>query len=182
MELLGDHIEEINEIVNPSDNPDDEFNILGISNKIGVFENETMQGDQIKQKYKRVHSKQLVYNPHRVNVGSIGLVTEELDGGYVSNIYIVFKSKNEGMPPEYILSILKSPTYKRIIEAYDTKYGAVRANLTYEQLCKIRIPVLPDEKRKEFIFKQQQLESLNKELQKSRSALNRYVKELTTED
>ena len=91
-------------------------------------------GRNIKQKYTRVSAGDLVYNPHRVNVGSIGLVPQELEGGIVSGIYVVFRPKNPAqLPPDYLLRVLKSKTYLFIINAYDTKYGAVRGNLNWEQ-------------------------------------------------
>jgi len=175
MELLGDYIEEKTEKVAPSDSPDEEFSILGVSNKYGVFENEVLPGEEIKQKYKKVQKGDLVYNPHRVNVGSIGLVPEECDGGYVSGIYIVFRSTSSKVPPEFILTLLKSDAYKKVIEAYDTKYGAVRANLTYEQLCRIRIPILPPAQLKKFMEHLNELAEIEKELKDKRASTEKYL-------
>lgn len=163
------------EKVSPADFPDDEFSILGVSNKYGVFENEVLLGEEIKQKYKKVHKGDLVYNPHRVNVGSIGLVPEECDGGYVSGIYIVFRSKNAKIPPEFILTLLKSDAYKKVIEAYDTKYGAVRANLTYEQLGRIRIPILPPSQLKKFMDHFDELAEIEKKLKDKRALTGKYL-------
>ncbi len=81
MDYLGNYIEESGEYVNPSESPDDEFSILGVSNTAGVFVNEIQLGADIRQRYKRVQVDELTYNPHRVNVGSIGLVTPECVGG-----------------------------------------------------------------------------------------------------
>lgn len=175
VKFLGDYIEEKNEKVSPSEYPDKEFSILGVSNKYGIFENETLLGEEIKQNYKKVYKGDLVYNPHRVNVGSIGLVTEECDGGYVSGIYVVFRSKNSKVPPEYILTLLKSPAYKKVIEAYDTKYGAVRANLTYEQLCRIRIPVLPPAKLEKFLNHLREIIDLEEKLKEKRASIGDYL-------
>lgn len=140
-EKLGLSIEPSGENINPSDFPEERFNILGVNNKTGVFFNEQLYGKQIKQKYIRVRAGDIVYNPHRVNVGSIGIVDKENEGGLVSNIYVVFRSINSEMPAEYICSVLKSPEYLQIIGQFDTR-GAVRANLNYEQLSRINVPVL----------------------------------------
>ncbi|MDN3030919.1 MAG: N-6 DNA methylase [Candidatus Tisiphia sp.] len=83
---LGDYIEEITEKIEPSLQPITDFRILGVSNSIGIFDNEILKGEDINQKYKHVQAGDLVYNPHRINVGSLGLVSEELNGGYVSGI------------------------------------------------------------------------------------------------
>jgi len=178
MELLGDYIEEKTVKVSPADFPDDEFSILGVSNKYGVFENEVLLGEEIKQKYKKVQKGDLVYNPHRVNVGSIGLVSEECAGGYVSGIYIVFRSKNSKVPPEFILTLLKSDAYKKVIEAYDTKYGAVRANLTYEQLCRIRIPILSLSKLEKFMDHLKGLAEIEKILKEKRLSTGEYLNKI----
>ena len=136
--ILGNYIEEVNIKTEHSQFPTEDFRILGVSNRIGIFDNETLKGEEINQKYKQVQTGNLSYNSHCVNVGSLGLVPEDLNGGYVSGIYIVFRVKKEFqdiLTSEYILHILKSPYYLGIIGKYDTKYGAVRPNLTYEQLC-----------------------------------------------
>lgn len=166
---LGDYIEEVNIKTEPSKFPTEDFRILGVSNSIGIFDNEILKGEEINQKYKQVKTGDLCYNPHRVNVGSLGLVPEDLNGGYVSGIYIVFRVKKEFkdiLTSEYILHILKSPYYLRIIGKYDTKYGAVRANLTYEQLCNIKIPLLDKKQMKEFLEKINKLNFMKKEFKK----------------
>jgi len=182
MEYLGNYIEEIDDKFKLDDYPDEEFIILGVNNKIGIFENEIVKGDEIAQKYKKVKENYLAYNPHRVNVGSIGLVDSETSGGYVSGIYIVFKSIEEKVPPEYILHLLKSIPYKKVIEAYDTKYGAVRANLTYKQLCRIKIPILPKNILKKFLTKQKILKNITEEMDKEKQSMTKFIQGITNKD
>ncbi|MBA7683461.1 hypothetical protein ES703_91826 [subsurface metagenome] len=183
MEPLGGYIEKSGGVVTPSDFPDEEFVILGVNNRQGIYENDIQLGEEIKQRYKKVSTGDIVYNPHRVNVGSIGLVTEEYDGGYVSNIYVVFRSKNpELIPPGYIVWLLKSDLYRQVIQAYDTKHGAVRANLTYDQLCRIRIPILEQREREEFHTKQRELMALKTDIQNKERAMTVYLKEITSDE
>jgi len=145
-------------------------------------ETDTQLGEKIKQRYKKVSTGDIVYNPHRVNVGSIGLVTEEYDGGYVSNIYVVFRSKNpELVSPSYIVWLLKSDLYRQVIEAYDTKHGAVRANLTYNQLCRIRIPILREQEMEQFRKRQGELTALKRDMQNKERAMTAYLKEITSD-
>ena len=114
LEYLGNYIEESGERFSPSDHEDSVFCVLGVNNRKGVYLNEEKQGNEIKQKYIKVKEGDLVYNPHRVNVGSIGLVPPELDGGIISGIYIVFRPKDpHRIPALYIYYLLKSPTYRR---------------------------------------------------------------------
>ncbi|WP_425360025.1 N-6 DNA methylase [Candidatus Tisiphia endosymbiont of Ceraclea dissimilis] len=175
---LGDYIEEITEKIEPSLQPITDFRILGVSNSIGIFDNEILKGEDINQKYKQVQAGDLVYNPHRINVGSLGLVSEELNGGYVSGIYIVFrvlKKFQDTLPSEYLLHVLKSKYYLAIIGKYDTKYGAVRANLTYEQLCNIHIPLLKKNEMKEFLEKISKLNNITEEFQKIKNNLKESI-------
>ena len=181
VDYLGKYIEEIDIKINPSNFPDKEFRILGVSNSYGVFENEILSGSEINQKYKQVKTEYLVYNPHRVNVGSLGLVTNEFDGGYISSIYVVFKIKDKfikKLPPEYVLTLLKSAYYLKAIKKYDTKYGAVRANLTYEQLCKIKIPILKARYLKEFIENITELRKKELETKNLKTNLDKDIKQL----
>ena len=162
---LGMHIKSSGEKFNPSDYEDELFRVLGVNNTAGIYLNEESFGSEIRQAYIRVSEGDLVYNPHRVNVGSLGLVPPELDGGIVSGIYVVFRPKDpEKLPAEYLLRLLKSKTYLHIIKAYDTKYGAVRANLNWEQLCRIRIQIPDKEQIKAFAEKQTQYDDLKKNM------------------
>ncbi len=177
---LGDYIEEVNEKTDPSQFPTEDFRILGVSNSIGIFDNEILKGEEINQKYKQVQTGDLSYNPHRVNVGSLGLVPGNLNGGYVSGIYIVFRIKKEFqdiLTSEYILHILKSPYYLSIIGKYDTKYGAVRANLTYEQLCNIKIPLLDKKQMKRFLEKINKLNFMKKEFKEIEDTVKNSIQE-----
>jgi type I restriction enzyme M protein len=183
MEQLGSYVEESGEIVSPSDYPHQEFLILGVNNRQGVVETDVKLGEEIKQRYKRVSIGDVVYNPHRVNVGSIGLVTEEFDGGYVSNIYVVFRSKDpRKVPPNYIVWLLKSELYKQVIQAYDTKHGAVRANLTFDQVCRIRIPIMGDSMMERFRNKQGEITALKKNIQAKEKAMSSYLEGITSEE
>ena len=134
------------------------------------------RGSEIKQSYTRVRTGDLVYNPHRVNVGSLGLVSKELDGGIVSGIYVVFRPIDpERLPPEYLLHLLKSEAYLEIIRAYDTKYGAVRPNLNWEQLCRIKVPVPGTKQIRQFSRKQLQYSELKERVNLMEKELSKMV-------
>lgn len=152
---LEAHIEPSGKKFKPSDEENEEFRILGVSNKTGVFLNEVKHGSEIKQPYIRVSDGDFAYNPHRVNVGSIGVVPKQFAGGVVSGIYVVFRLKTTSViPPYYLLYLLKSPAYRNIIQAYDSKNGAVRANLTWDQLKRIKF-YLPNQGEIDLFTKKQ---------------------------
>ncbi len=172
LQELGNHIEHSGSKFKPSKFPEREFEILGVSNERGVFFNECKRGENVNQAYIEVQPGDFAYNPHRVNVGSIGLVPEVLGGGIVPGIYVVFRlKKTSHLPPHYLLNLLKSENYLEIIRAYDTKHGAVRANLTWDQLVRIKLYVPSMQEISSFIDLQiksqdlrQQAEELDREL------------------
>ena len=84
VEELGKHLIHQTEKIQLSDEPTKEFTILGVSNKIGMFDGSTEKGSKIKQKYHVVKDNWLAYNPYRINVGSIGIKTPNLKGSYIS--------------------------------------------------------------------------------------------------
>ena len=150
-------------------NPDEECVILSVT-KNGIYIGETYTATEIsnlKQKYKKVQAGDFVYNPHRINVGSIGVVPQLHKNMYVSNIYPVFSIIDNNVLPEYyLLKQLKREEYKVIINDYCL--GGARADLKLDWLGKIRIS-LPSEEEKKKISKKSS--ELNK-------AFNTYLKKL----
>lgn len=131
-------INEISNYIDPTLKPDDEFGILQVSQN-GIFLGDTLKGSEFTQKYKIVNTGDLVYNPYRVNIGSIGIVPSYLNNMLVSPAYVVIRSIDENYPSSYLLSILKSQRYKKIIVNYSI--SSARANLPFEELKRIKIPV-----------------------------------------
>ena len=144
--LLGEYIEENKEKVK-----DGKYNVWSVSNKIGFVRSEDYHSEQVAssdiKNYKVIGKNYFAFNPSRINVGSIALnKTDEI--GCVSPMYVSFKiKKTEFLDPEYLLILLKSAEFKKIIN--NEAYGAVRKQLRYKSLEKIEIP-LPtyDEQRK----------------------------------
>lgn len=95
---------------------------------------------------------------------------------------VVFKAtKPDKVPANYIVWLLKSDLYKQVIEAYDTKHGAVRANMTYDQLCRMRVPIVGDDNMKTFIAKQGEIDSLRKDIRDNERQLVGHLKNITSE-
>jgi len=102
---LGLHIQEESHKVKLFDYPEEEFGILGVNNKIGIFDAYKEVGANINQAYKKMGIGWLAYNPYRVNVGSIGMRTEEHQHEYISPAYVVFSCK-ETLLPDFLLNLL----------------------------------------------------------------------------
>lgn len=138
IEKLGKHLIHQTEKVQLSDYPETEFGILGVSNKIGMFDADTVKGKSVSQKYHVVKDNWLAYNPYRINVGSIGLKTSEQKGGYISPAYVVFSCKDT-LLPEYMWLLMKTDTFNSIIK--DSTTGSVRQTLHFEKLADISAPI-----------------------------------------
>lgn len=126
------------------DEKDAEYPILSVTNDAGVTLNDYMKGEDFTQSYKRVQAGDIAYNPYRVNIGSIGVVPNELDGGYVSPAYVVFRSTK--YDPQFLVNLLRSPFYKLYIDVVST--GSIRDSLSFDLLETIRVPEVDDAEQK----------------------------------
>ena len=64
--------------------------VFGVTNREGVTKT-GVEASEDKSKYLRLHPSQFVFNPYRINVGSIGLSSASQDG-ICSPAYIIFGS------------------------------------------------------------------------------------------
>lgn len=112
---------------------------MGVTSEGGVFDAYDAEGSEINQPYQVVHSGDFVYNPYRVNVGSIGIVPPELSGHLISPAYVVFSVDLSQINPEYLLLVLKAKRYNPVLRAATA--GSVRQSLTYDLLKTLRVPV-----------------------------------------
>lgn len=154
--LLSKLIEERNAKIKPYNYSEKVFGILGVNNKIGLFDAYKEKGCNINQSYKKVFINDLAYNPYRINVGSIGWKTELHKHDFISPAYVVFRC-NEKLSAEFLYKVFKTVTFNKIIN--DNTTGSVRQNLKFDTLSNIKIP-LPSLKEQSRI-----VEAHNKEMQ-----------------
>lgn len=143
---LSKLIFERSERVKLYDFPDKEFKILGVNNKIGLFDAYNELGANINQSYKKVYNQDLAYNPYRINVGSIGWKTSNQKNEFISPAYVVFETSNE-LSSEYLFLMFQTDSFNEIIK--DNTTGSVRQNLKFDTLVNIKIPLpsLPEQNR-----------------------------------
>jgi len=137
MVSLGNYIQEQNKKYKLFEEPETEFGILGVNNKNGIFDAYTKKGKEINQAYKKMQPGWVAYSS-RINVGSIGVRKSEHKNEYISPIYVVF-SCQENLLPEFLLLVLKTKTYNKIIRNSTT--GSVRQNLLFDSLKNFQIPL-----------------------------------------
>ena len=156
--------------------PEEDFGILGVTNDGGMFDAYTEKGKNIKQPYKIVRNDFIAYNPYRVNVGSIGIKKDFLKNEYISNAYVVFSTK-ENLSPDYLYLLMHTQKFNQLIRENTT--GSVRQTLSFENLCKIAIPVPQLKEQKAIVHKYQETienaEKLEQQAEKENISIDNYI-------
>ena len=176
--LTTDLIKEVKEKVDPRKEPDEFYGVLKVSQD-GVFLSDMILGSEFTQSYKRVRAGDLVYNPYRVNIGSIGIVPHYLDGMLVSPAYIVFRPKSKEYPAAYLLSVLKSERYLRVIMNYSL--GSARASLPFSELTRIKAPKLSEDDIKSLNKLQDSLDKYATQVNTVKQNINGFVEQYMKE-
>jgi type I restriction enzyme S subunit len=180
---LGKHINAETTKVKPFESPQEDFKILGVNNKTGIFDNEIKKGSEINQPYKIVQNDFLAFNPYRINVGSIGLKTKEQKYNLISPAYVVFSCKKE-LLSEYLFLIFKTKLFNEVIR--ENTRGSVRQILAFDILETLKIPLPPLETQKIIVKRYQDKLNLakqqNQQAQQIKAEIETYLyKELGIE-
>jgi len=125
----------------------DGLDFYGVSNEEGIIKTKYAAEDKAED-YKIIENGCFAYNPYRVNVGSIGLVSDDTRG-LISPAYVVFKPKPNAIIPELLFKFLKSDEGLRQIKFYAR--GTVRQALRFEDLCNIEITI-PDFEEQQILY------------------------------
>jgi len=148
---LGEEIEEVKE----KNKSNTKYPVFTVSNIYGLILSDNFFDKQVYSKkldtYKIIHSNSFVYNPYRINVGSIGLFNGEI--GLVSPAYVVFKIKNyDRLNPKFLYNLIKSPFYLSEIERISFSRGSVRRSLSFKDLSNFKIPLPPLFEQKKVVY------------------------------
>lgn len=135
---LAPHIEERGERAGAQDAEP----LVGVTNSGGLSSFKgTASADR--SRYRRIEVGDFVYNPMRVNVGSLAYCRSPQEEGWVSPEYVVFRL-NEDAPfsADYLLFFMTSQAGLDEINRH--VQGGVRARLYYANLCRVEVPVPAD--------------------------------------
>jgi type I restriction enzyme S subunit len=133
-EAIGKYIQKIN-IKNRDLSIKD---IMGVnSNSEFQITKANMEGINTKN-YTVVENNNFVYNPSRINLGSIALYNGQKCA--VSPMYEVFKIINENyLLPEYLMLWLSRKEFHRL--TLFNAVGSVRDTFNYDLMCDVKIPI-----------------------------------------
>lgn len=117
--------------------PDSNLTKIGVNNLEGLMPLKTTKQLDF-SRYKIVNKWDFIYNPMRVDVGSIGLYQNDTPA-ITSPDYVVFSIKDSSLlSPNILLKYLKSR--KGLSEIGKNTVGSVRKRLYFENLCKVVFP------------------------------------------
>jgi type I restriction enzyme, S subunit len=110
---------------------------IGVNKDKGITDLRSSAKDY--SKYKIVKPGDFIYNPMRVNIGSIAIYNGQ-ERCITSPDYVVFHTI-KGLSAALLLKYLKSN--QGLLEINHNTQGSVRSRLYYENLIKIKMPIAP---------------------------------------
>ena len=134
---LADFAEEATELVRPWEEPEREWPVYGVNNKVGVFFSHYQKGKEFNVPYKRIHRDWFFHNPTRSSVGSLGIVPEVPEDALTSPEYQVWRIKH-GLLPSYVAVLINTEFFINLIQFH--RVGAVKQRLYVDNLLEIRVP------------------------------------------
>ena len=115
---------------------DRDYSLLSVSSDGQVTVRERIKGEDITTPQKEIAKGDIVYNPMRANIGSIGIMKEAYSFPLASPDYHVLKT--DGIDTEYLIALLRTPFYKFYIDVITT--GSIRDRLYPKNLQEMLIP------------------------------------------
>jgi hypothetical protein len=113
--------------------------LVGVTNSGGLAEFKGAASND-RSRYRRIEVGDFVYNPMRVNVGSLAYCRTATEEGWVSPEYVVFRLREDSpFSADYLLFYLTSQAGRDEINRHVR--GGVRARLYYASLRNVEVPV-----------------------------------------
>jgi len=145
--------------------------VLTVSNTEGLVDQTEFFGRNLSSQdttnYKVVYKGCFVYNPARINVGSIAL-NDSYEYAIVSPMYCVFRTK-ECLLPKYLSYWIQLPNFKHMV--INNTAGSVRESLNFSRLITFDFPLppLPEQRKIAEI-----LETVDKAIEKTEKIIEKY--------
>jgi type I restriction enzyme S subunit len=110
----------------------------------GVFPREPITGTETSyRRLNRLHSRRFVMSRLKAFEGAVAVVSEDLDGYFVSQEFPTFTFDEQSVVPEYFGFLCRWPEFWRLLSSASKGVGARRERVHPEQLFAVAIP-LPD--------------------------------------
>ena len=144
--------------------------VLGVTNTEGVTYTGVEASDD-KSKYFRLRPGRFVFNPYRINVGSIGVSSATQDG-ICSPAYVVF-APTERIDPAFLWFFLKSARGNQLINFHGNR-GSVRSALRFDDMAEVEIPLPPVAEQRRLVAR---IETFDAQIQEAVTLRRRAIEE-----
>ncbi len=145
--------------------------VLTVSNTEGLVDQTEFFGRNLSSQdtsnYKVVYKGCFVYNPARINVGSIAL-NDSYEYAIVSPMYCVFRTK-ECLLPKYLSYWIQLPNFKYMV--INNTAGSVRESLNFSRLITFDFPLPPLPEQRKIA---QILEIVDNAIEKTEKIIEKY--------
>jgi type I restriction enzyme S subunit len=145
--------------------------VLTVSNTEGLVDQTEFFGRNLSSQdtsnYKVVYKGCFVYNPARINVGSIAL-NDSYEYAIVSPMYFVFRTK-ECLLPKYLSYWIQLPNFKYMV--INNTAGSVRESLNFSRLITFDFPLPPLPEQRKIA---QILETVDNAIEKTEKIIEKY--------
>lgn len=130
----------------------DDIPVLSVTNSSGFRPSEEYFSKQVFSmnisNYKVVRKTQFAYNPSRVNVGSIDMLTD-FETGALSPMYVVYGVNKNKLLPEYMRYWTMTDSFLNLVKS--KTQGTVRSSLSYKSLAAFPFLLPPIEEQREIV-------------------------------
>lgn len=110
----------------------DRVTVFGVDRQVGLTLEPRYQSKDL-ARYKLVKPGMFVYNPMRLNIGSIGFCREELGAGVTSPDYVVFGCKTDQLNPLFLRYHTQTAPWANAVAL--SGEGSVRERIYYRKLA-----------------------------------------------
>lgn len=135
---MGHFVEEQSIPVRAFNEPDKDWPVYGVSNKVGVFFSHLQKGADFRAPYRHIEKDWFFHNPTRANVGSLGRVPEVESIALTSPEYQVWRIKDPQWLPDYVEALIKMPFFALMVHVH--RVGSVKERLYTRNLMDIPVP------------------------------------------
>jgi type I restriction enzyme, S subunit len=111
--------------------------VYGVDRSVGITSAAKYTANSL-ERYKTLEHGMFAYNPMRLNIGSIGYCSTDIQPGLVSPDYVVFECDRERLEPDFLNYYINSPAWKEWTA--NAGVGSVRMRIYYKELS--RLPIL----------------------------------------
>ena len=152
---LGDYIESVN--IRNTDNVYGAKELRGVNNEGNIMLSKANVIGVEFDSYKIAHKGYFIYNPARLDIGSLSCLQEET--AIFSQMYVIFKVKEvckNVLLTEYLWLWLKRKEFYRYVGFIN--FGSVREMFTYDDMCNVLLPVPSIEEQRRIVAEYQTVE------------------------